>query len=414
MQSSSNPILDTVKRARQASVTLALTSGKTRRQGVKILAEAVATNFDAILEANTLDLEISREMAVPEPIIDWLKLTPERLEIAVGFLKQLVRSASPTKRLINTPYTLESTQTYYQLMPLGTIALIYEAFPELAIMAVGMSLKTGNSIILRGCTSASNSNQTIFAILQNALATTDLPLSSIEAIFSDGNSTIQDLIEQSQDLNLIIPYGRPSLVQQVAEQATVPVLRTAIGNCYTYWSASGDLEPLKYAIIDSHDSEPDAVNAIEKVLIYNGKKPASLQSLFNYLAQENFQLRGDEQLVKEFPEYLKPVHPGEWKQPYLNKTVAFKYVDSLAEAIIWINQNSNGHADSIFTESYSESRQFVREVNSAVIYVNTSPRFYRYLKSGETLGLGMCNRQNYRQGSIGIEAFTTIQQIVQG
>ncbi len=272
-------------------------------------------------------------MAIPEPVIDWLKLTPERLEIAVNILKQLARSADPTKRLINASYQLESAQTYCQLIPLGTIALIYEAFPELGIVAAGMSLKTGNSIVLRGCSAASNSNQMVAAILQNALATTDLPPSSIEAISPDWGSTIQDLVGQSQDLNLIIPYGRPSLVQQVAEQATVPVLRTAMGNCYAYWSASGDLESLKYAILDSHSSEPDAVNAIEKVLIHNSKKLSSLQSLFNSLKQENFQLRGRTDLVKEFPEYLKPVNPEQWRQPYLQRTVAFKYVSSLPKLL---------------------------------------------------------------------------------
>jgi glutamate-5-semialdehyde dehydrogenase len=414
MPSLSNPMLDAVKRARQASATLALTSGKTRRKGLQSLATAVQTNFDAILEANTLDLEISREMAIPEPVIDWLKLTPERLEIAVGILKQLGRSTDPTKRLINPPYQLESAQTYGKLRSLGTIALIYEAFPELAIIAAGMCLKTGNSIILRGCTAASNSNQMVAMILQNALATTELPPSSIEVISCDWGSTIQDLLKESQNLNLIIPYGRPSLIQQVTEQAKAPVLRTAIGNCYAYWSSSGDLELLKYAIVDSHNSEPDAVNAIEKVLIHNSKKSVSLQSLFNSLKQENFQLRGEPELVREFPEYLQPMDVGEWRQPYLNKTVGFKYVSSLNEAVSWIDRFSSGHADSIFTESYLESSQFVREVNSAVVYVNTSPRFYRYIESGEAVFLGMCDRQSYRQGSIGVETFTTMQQIVQG
>ncbi|MGV2827553.1 glutamate-5-semialdehyde dehydrogenase [Myxosarcina sp. GI1(2024)] len=414
MQTSSNKKLAIVERSRRAAEQLAWTSGLMRRQAVAILAEALASSFDEILEANTLDLEISREMVVPEIIVDWLKLTPERLEMAVKTLKQLAKLPDPTRRLINAPYQLEPCQTYCQLMPLGAIAFVYEAFPELAAIAAGMCLKSGNSIILRGCSTTSNTNQTIAKILQNALGGTNLPPGCLEAIFSDSGTSIQELVTQDQYLNLIIPYGRPSLIQQVAEQATAPVLKTAMGNCYSYWSESGDLELLRHAIVDSHASEPDAVNAIEKVLIHRDKKASSIQSLFNSLQEQGFTLKGDKTLVNQFPEYLKPTAASEWQQPYLNKSVAFRYVDNLTQSISWISRYSSHHADCIFTESYQESRQFVQGVDTALVYINASPKFNRNPDNGESVFLGMSNQKGYRQGLIGLETFTTVKQVVQG
>lgn len=414
IDSSPNPTLATVMRAHTAFRQLATASGAERRQGVLAMAKAIENAFDEILEANTLDLEMSREMAVPELMIDWLKLTPERLETTVRILRQLGKSADPIKRLIDSPYQLEPSQTYYQLMPLGVITLIYEAFPELAAIAAGMCIKTGNSIILRGCSTASNSNLALAKILQEALDEAKLPSGCLEVISSEQRASIQDLVTQDQYLNLIVPYGRPSLIQQVIEQATAPVLRTAMGNCYLYWSASGELELARHIALDSHASEPDPVNTIEKILIHSNKKSSSLLSLFNSLQEQGFQLRGEAEIQQEFPEYLKPVQQLEWRQPYLDKVIAFKLVDSLSEAIAWINRYSSGHADCLVTESYAESRQFAREVDSSLVYINASPRFSRNPSGSEAVFLGMSNQKGHRRGFIGLETFTTLKQIVQG
>ncbi|MDJ0903034.1 MAG: glutamate-5-semialdehyde dehydrogenase [Xenococcus sp. MO_188.B8] len=414
MDSSSNRILTVLKQASEAAQKLAISSGSTRRKALIILAQMLEASFDQILEANTLDLEISREMAVSELTVEWLKLTPERLEATVEILKQLTQSADPTRKLIKATYQLEPCQTYSQLRPLGTIALVYEAFPELALITAGMCITTGNSLILRGSSTASNSNQAITSMIRNALARTKLPTNCIKSLSPDGESSIQELLTQDRYLDLIIPYGRPSLVRQVTEQATAPVLPTAIGNCYLYWSATGDLDLIRHMIIDSHQGEPDAVNAIEKVLVNINIKSSSLTSLFNSLQEQNFQLRGEEQMVAEFPEYLKPMKSNEWRQSYMKRIVTFKQVTSLPNAINWINYYSSGHADCLATESYEESRQFAQNINSALVYINTSPGFHRNPRCGEGVFLGMSNQKGYRQGLIGLETFTTVKQIVQG
>ncbi|MEY2831754.1 MAG: hypothetical protein RLZZ574_1012 [Cyanobacteriota bacterium] len=414
IQSSSDRVLAIVQKSHKAAIKLAQISGSKRRLGILAIAEAIESSCDEILESNTIDLEMSREMAIAEPIADWLKLTPERLEMTIAILKRLSKAADPTRRLINAPYQLEPSQTYCQLVPLGTIALIYEAFPELAAIAAGFCLKTGNSLITRGCSTASSSNQTIAAIIQKALASTELPAGTVANISADMGISVQELVTQDRYVNLVIPYGRPSLVQQVAEKATATVLKTAIGNCYLYWSQSGSLELTRQMIVDSHDGEPDAVNAIEKVLINQEVKFSLLQSLFNSLQQSGFKLRGDEALVEQFPEFLSLMKPEEWRRPYLTKIVAFRRIDSLSQAIFWINRYSSGHADSIVTKSYQEGKQFVQGIDSALAYINTSPKFSRIPEEGGDVFLGMSNRKGYRQGLISVETFTTIKQIVQG
>ena len=402
-----------VRRAYEASLVLARTKGIERARVLQGMAEALEEASDYILEANTLDLETSIEMAVPDLIVEWLKLSPERLQTTIDILYSLAELPDPIRRVMNASYQVEQSQTYSQLMPLGTIALIYEAFPELAAIAAGLCIKTGNSLILKGGSESSNSNAAIASALQSALTQVGFPLGCLESIPPDTGVSMRDLVRQDQYINLVIPYGRPSLVQQVVRQSTVPVLRSAMGNCYLYWSNSGSLELARRIVIDSHNSKRDPVNAIEKVLIHRNQKPSSLAMLWNSLEERGFEIRLDASLSADFPE-LQLADEKEWKQSYLTKTVAFKLVNSLDEAIAWINEHSSGHADCIVTESYQESCQFSVGINSASIYINASPRFTRYSKQGDAIFLGMSNQKGLRRGLIGLESLTTLKHVIQG
>jgi glutamate-5-semialdehyde dehydrogenase len=409
-----NSVITSLQQAHQGFLELEKSNSVVRSQAIQYMAEGLQDALQEVLEANTLDLEMSREMAVSELVLDWLKLTPERLQTTITVLKRLSKSSDPIQRLMNAPYQLDQSQTYCQLMSLGVVAFIYEAFPELGAIAAAFCLKTGNSIILRGCSEASHSNQVISQILQNALEKAHLPINCIEFLPCDQGCSIQDLLREDQYLNLVIPYGRPSLIQQVTQMSTAPVLKTAMGNCYLYWSSSGDLELARWMIFDSHSSQPDQVNAIEKVLISPHQKTSSLLRLLSGLQEKGFELRGDESLVAEFPEYFKPVQEKEWNTPYLRKIIAFKRVENLEQAIAWMNQYSSSHADCLVTESYAESRQFAKDIDSALVYINASPRFERNPKRGDAVFLGISNQKGNRRGLIGLDALTTLKQVVQG
>lgn len=403
-----------VRSAYRASLELATTKGVERSRGVQAMAQSLRNYFDSILEANTLDLEASREMAVPEIILEWMKLTPERLQTTIQILQRIGELSDPIRRMMNSSHQVDHAQTYSQLMPLGVIALIYEAFPDLGAIAAGLCLKTGNSLILRGGSEASNSNIVIAQALKDALDETGLPLECVELLPTDRGASIRDLVTQDKYINLVIPYGRPSLVQQVMQQSTAPVLKSAMGNCYLYWSSTGSLDMARWVILDSHASEPDPVNAIEKVLINPNQKPSSLVMLWNSLKEKGFELRGDAVLVDDFPDKLTLATDSEWNQAYLKKIVAFKVVESIDAAIGWINLYSSGHADCLVTESYQESRQFALGVDSSSIYINSSPRFSRNPKRTDAVFLGMSNQKGHRRGLIGLETLTTVKQVVQG
>ncbi|MDX2099822.1 MAG: glutamate-5-semialdehyde dehydrogenase [Leptolyngbyaceae cyanobacterium bins.59] len=406
-------LLALVRRSHQASLKLATAKGADRSRALQAMAKALKNYQNDILEANTLDLEASREMAVPELLLDWLRLTPERIQEAVQILQRLSELPDPIGRMMNASFQVANSQTYSQLVPLGVIALVYEAFPDLAAIASGLCLKTGNCLILKGGSEASHTNALIAQALQSALKEAGMPEGCLENLSPEMGISLRDLLTQDQYVNLIIPYGRPSLVQQVIRQATAPVLKSAMGNCYLYWSPSGSLDTTRWIIIDSHQSSPDPVNAIEKVLVHKEQSRSSLLMLWNSLKDKGFQLRGDARLVAEFPEL--PLAPqSEWATPYLDKIVSFKLVDGLDSAISWINLHSSGHADCIVTESYQESRQFALGVNSASAYINASPRFSRNSKQGDAIFLGMSNQKGHRRGLIGPESLTTVKHIFQG
>lgn len=406
-------LLEVVQRAREAASELALEKGVKRSAALQSMAKALIEYQDHILEANTLDLEASREMAIPDLILEWLRLTPERLNSTVQILQRLAETPDPFQQLINVSQPLSLGQTYGRLMPLGVIALVYESFPELGAIAAGMCIRTGNSLVLRGGNEASQSNLAIAEILRSALENVGLPSGCLELVPADQKDSIRELVTQDDSVDLVIPYGRSTLVQQVVRQATVPVLKTSLGNCYLYWAPSGSLEVVRWMILDSHRSEPDPVNAIEKVLIHHRHDPTTLQSLWRSLREEGFQLRGDEDLVANFPD-LVIAEREDWGRPYLNRTIAFRLVDSPEQGIAWMNRYSSGHADALATESYSESQQFATHLNSATLFINTSSRFYRNPRQATPVALGMSNQKGHHRGFITLNSLMTVKHVVQG
>jgi glutamate-5-semialdehyde dehydrogenase len=401
------------QQAYTASRLLSALPGSQRTAAVQAMAQALLAQQDLILEANTLDLETSREMAVPDRLLEWLKLTPERLQNVYNSLQALSELPDPIGRVTTTGVTIEQGQSYFQLMPLGVVAFVHESLPDLAALAAGLCVRTGNSLILRGGQEASHTNAAIAQILQAAIASVNLPQDCLLGLSAEDGCSMRDLLTQDKYLNLVIPYGRPSWVEQIVRQCTAPVLRTAMGNCYLYWSPSGNLETVRQMIVESHMTQPDPVNAIEKVLINSQHNRSTLSMLWTSLREKGFKIRGDEALVQEFSE-LGLASEIEWQQSYLQRIVAFKVVDTFDQAIDWMNRYSSGHANCLATESYQESQKFSLRTDSASLYINASPRFYRRSRRGDAVFLGVSNQKGIRRGNIGLESLMTMKQVVQG
>jgi glutamate-5-semialdehyde dehydrogenase len=403
-----------VLRVRQASGDLLAAGAETQSQLLERVAIELERSLDDILEANTLDLEASLDMAVPDRVLDWLKLTPERLQTTTKILRRLAALGDPRSLIHPAPSRLsKAVSGYGQVVPLGVVALVYEAFPELGAIMAGLCLRTGNGLILKGSNEASQTNQAIFQALQQALEQVGLSPQSLLLLSEEQGDVARTWLLQEPGVDLIIPYGRPGLVQQVARQAAVPVLPTAMGNCYLYWSASGQLDTVTHMVLDSHRGDPDAVNAIEKVLVHPGCSPSALMQLCHTLRESHFELMVDERLQADLPD-LKPAAAADWQQPFLRRAVALRQVDDVQAAASIINRYASAHASAIATETYSERSRFTQLVTSAVVYVNTSPRFVRNPAQASAIALGMTAQRGRCSGFVDLTALLTTQHILQG
>ncbi|WP_008318855.1 aldehyde dehydrogenase family protein [Leptolyngbya sp. PCC 6406] len=383
-----------------------------RQATLSRLATALDEAQDDILEANTLDLEASLEMAVPELVLDWLRLTPDRLHTATATLRRLAALDIPAPLLggwgmAGTPYGLDRV-AQRQWVPLGVIALVYEALPELAVIAAGLCLHTGNSLLLKGGNEASQTNLTIATVFHTVLAESSLHPGLIQAISAREGESARRWLMQSPDLDLLIPYGRPSLVQQVCREAQAPVLAPALGNCYLYWSVSGQVKTVATMVIESHRGSPDPVNCVEKVLIDDQVPQVAIAEL-QHLLQTTL-------TVKVLEPGTTPTTMGDesWKHTSLQRTVWLCRVPDMSTAIAWINRYSSGHADSIATESYEDSYQFAQGLRSATVYINESPRFIRNPAQSGAIALGMAAQHGPYRGRITREAFLAPKSVIQG
>jgi glutamate-5-semialdehyde dehydrogenase len=405
---------DLAGQAHQASANLAQTARPVRDAALKDLAAALTSQQDSILEANTLDLESTRDLAIADMGLQWLKLTPERLNMVRQFVEQLAGLSDPLQiRSGTVAHSLHSLNGF-RVMPLGVIVGLYEFLPEFPILLASLCLKTGNSLLLQGSADTYQTHRQLCALIESVLQRNKLDARCFHGLPSERSLSPGALTNAGLPIDLAIPYGRPSFMRAVRRTATVPVLEPAIGNCYLFWSSSGSSDFVRTIIVDSHNGTPDAVNAIEKVIVTPNTNFALLNVVFNHLREKGFTLKGDEVLTTEFPE-LVLAEAGEWSTPYLSKTVAFKVVQSMAEGIQWINRHSSGQADGLVTDSYRESQQFTLGITSATVFINASPRFSRLVSGHQgTPALAMVGRHSLYRGAVGMDVFLKRSQIVQG
>jgi glutamate-5-semialdehyde dehydrogenase len=405
-----------VYQSHAASTFLASVNFEERNRILLEIAEAVKQHRNQILEANTLDLEASREMAIPDIVLEWLKLTPERLQNAIDCVKQLAALPDPLS-------TGNFNPDGYRRVPLGAMAFVYEAFPQLGLVAAAMCLKAGNSLILKGGSESINSNTVIANVIKNVMQKCALHEATL-AIAPQG-SAIKDLLNQGKYLRLVIPYGRPSFVQQVSKQSTVTVMPSVMGNCYTYIAPSSNLEYANQIIKASRSSDPDPVNAIEKAIVHRDWLDRGLIDWIINLQQQGLTVRGCDSTVAYCRHHMDRLHgevaaETQWGNAYLDHTIAIKVVDRLDEAIAWMNQYSSGHADLILTDSLQESHQFATQANSSTVFINTSNQFKRCgsldSNGNKRVILGMSSLKtrgsSRHPGAIDLYSLTTTKRIV--
>ncbi|MGB8702003.1 MAG: gamma-glutamyl-phosphate reductase [Thermosynechococcaceae cyanobacterium] len=403
-----------VDQAHRESARLAQTPIQVRNGALKQLAIALQEQQDTLLEANTLDLETTRDLAITGLGLQWLKLTPERLSLVRQFIELLMGLPDPLQIRQGTVSPLVYSLDGSRILPQGVVCGLYEFLPEFPVLLAGLCFKTGNSLILKGNPETSHSHQRMTQMISTAIAKVGLNPDCFLSCPSDRSVSPKDLLGSPLPIDLVVPYGRPSFIQDMVRLSTGPTLRPVMGNGYLIWSPSGSSDLVRALLIDSHLGNPDAVNAIEKVILTPDQNVSLLNVLFSHLREKGFALKGDEILVESFPD-LGLAEPEEWSCPYLNKTIAFKRVNSLAEGIQWMNRHSSGQANVLVSDTYREVQQFTMGATCATAFINASPRFSR-LTSGPRgmIALGMQGRGSHCPGPIGIEHFLKRIQIVQG
>ena len=382
-----------------ASNPLDRMSSQDRDRALGAIATAFSQNHQLLLEANTLDLEAfqMRETEAYSVPLDWFRLTKEQINRWIGALEAMAGLPDPLRQMAGF---YSPRQCYW--MPIGSFGLAYEGLPEVAAMAIGMSLKTANRLTLRSSLDSAHTHEAIVQLCQETLQGCRFP---DDTVVSESGS------EWNSSVQLWIAYGRPEWRSRVRAAVTGAVLESAIGNCYLYWAASGAVDCVREMLLASHRGEPDAVNAIEAVLVHPQHGASSLVRLWSDLRSKGFEIYGDAGMVAEFAEV--PLLPEEdWGQSSFRKRIAFRRVADVDEAIAVINAYSSGHADAIVTESYSASQQFIQQVRSTALYLNAAPRFQRCRMAEGDVVLGSTGRSGF--GAIRMQSLLTPKRVIYG
>ena len=378
-------------RSRQAMGELGQCPPHQHSQALKAMGEAVLSAHAQILEANTLDLEVSREMAVPEQVTDWLKLTPERINRAARTLHRLGE--------LGSPFVLWPERR----RPVGLVALVHEAFPELAALAAGLCLRTGNGLVLKSSTEASQTNQAFVDALQEGLVTTSLPAAAVQLVPPAWSDVTRAMLVQQSALDLVIPHGRPKLVEQVTAHAAVTVVETYIGGCSLCVRPSADPNTVLRMLVDSYQGAPDAVNQITTVVLAGDFDPEGLSTWLSQLASQ-FSLVGSPALISGFD---VPSQDGDKRG---NDPLKLHQTPTLSAAIDWMNVHGNGRVMSLCSDRQTDVQQFLAGANGVELYINASSRFYRNPTNSVDIALGM----SVQRGRVGLKTLTRPQRVTYG
>ena len=379
-----------------------------RDRALSAIATAFSQNHQLLLEANTLDLEAFQmrcadsgvtEEAHPVPL-DWFRLTKEQINRWIGALEAMAGLPDPLRQMAGF---YSPRQCYW--MPIGSLGLAYEGLSEVAAMAIGMSLKTANRLTLRSSLDSIHTHEAIVQLCQETLQSCGCPDDPVVSASGDNNNA------WSSSVQLWIAYGRPEWRSRVRASVTSVVLESAIGNCYLYWAASGAVDCVREMLLASHRGEPDAVNAIEAVLVHPQHRESSLVRLWSDLRSKGFEIYGDAGMAREFAEVLL-LPEADWSRSSFRKRIAFRRVADVDEAIALMNTHSSGHADAIVTESYSASQQFIQQVRSTALYLNAAPRFQRCRMAEGDVVLGTTGRSGF--GAIRMQSLLTPKRVIYG
>lgn len=401
------------EKTKNASLELATVSSEIKNEALLIMAEDLEKSFESVLIANSKDLKLAKEKGMSPELQDRLALNKERVFAMANGLRQVMMLDDPIGEVTDTFKNSVGLKISQVRVPLGLIAMIYESRPNVTVDATALAIKSGNGIILRGSSSAYESNMALVEILKNALRKTSLSPDIINYIDLKERSVIKELLSLSGIIDLAIPRGGSGLIQHVLEVARVPVIETGVGNCHIYVDKYANLEMAKSILLNGKTQRPSVCNALETLLVHKDIANDFYKKILPELKSHNVDLYGCENSMK-YDDSIYKATEEEYKKEFLALKLACRQVDSLAEAISHIKKYSSGHSEVIVTDSIFSANQFTSEIDSACVYVNASTRFSDGEQFGFGAEIGISTQKMHSRGPMGLKALTGYKYIIWG
>lgn len=399
--------------AKTASVcTAGMSTGDKNRVLIRF-GEILTEDSAQIISSNAQDMEEAKKNGIPAPMLDRLLLTEERIKDISDAVKNVASLPDPTGRIISGYTNARGLKIEQISVPLGVIAMIYEARPNVTADAAALCLKSGNAVILKGGKEALRSNAAIALAMRKALSESGFDPNAVTLIENNDHEITSALMKLNRFVDVLIPRGSARLIKAVVENSTVPVIETGAGNCHIYVDKYADISMAADIIFNAKTSRPSVCNACESLLIHRDIAQEALPAIKAKLDSKNVEIIGDETVRSIIPG-VTPATAEDWAKEYLDYKISVKTVDSIDEAIAHIAKYSTGHSECIVTENYKNAEKFLNEVNSAAVYVNASTRFTDGGEFGLGAEIGISTQKLHARGPIGLEKLTTNKFIIRG
>jgi glutamate-5-semialdehyde dehydrogenase len=405
-------------RAREASAAMARADAATRNLALRTLALKLRTNVERLQADNARDIEHASSHGLAAPMVDRLKLTPRIIETVAQGCEQLAAMPDVIGEIIGMKQQPSGIRVGQMRVPIGVFGMIYESRPNVTIEAAGLSIKSGNACILRGGSEAIHSNRVLASFVQESLVEAGLPADAVQLVQTTDRDAVGQLIAMPQYVDVIIPRGGKGLIERISAGAKVPVIKHLDGNCHVYVDAPCDIEMAVKIADNAKTQKYSPCNAIESLLVAREQAAEFLPKIGAVFAAKGVEMRCDAEakaiLGKVPGANVKAATEQDWFEEYLAPIISVKVVDDLDAAMAHVNHYSSHHTDAIVTSDHVHAQRFLREVDSASVMVNASPRFADGFEYGLGAEIGISTDKFHARGPVGIEGLTSLKWVVLG
>ncbi len=417
MATTAQSVADVCAQAQRAARELATLDTGTKDAALEAMATALVERMDEVLDANARDMEAGEEGGLHTGLLDRLKLTEDRVATIARNVRSIIALPDPVGETIDGHRLENGLDVRRVRVPLGVVAVVYEARPNVTIDCSALCLKSGNAIVLRGSSTAAHSNAVLAEVASSAVRAAGVPEGAISIVTGGERDELRQIATQDGVVDLIIPRGGEGLKAALKEHATVPVMYAAAGNCHVFVDASADLDDAVAIAVNAKTQKPSVCNAAETLLVHADIAGEFLPRALGELRESGVELRVDGRtraLAGGMSDSLTDATEEDWETEYHALILAVKVVDSADEAIEHVNRYGSGHSEAIVTGSVDAARAFTTEVDAACVYVNASTRFTDGAVFGMGAEIGNSTQKLHARGPIGMRELTTYKFVVEG